>query len=308
MPTAIIQHQSNGANADLAATLGVLDNVSGPDAGGNYRAACPACGNRTNNPSLSVKVSQFGTVLYRCFRDCTSQAIEAAIKARQAGGIKNTVAAPARQAALSKDAMLAYALRILTDAGPAGGTVVETYLCSREIKLSIPPTLKFHPSLKHPNGKSYPAMIGAVMNADGHLIGVHRTFLTPDGKKAPVEPVKMSLGGVSGGAVRLVAPGAPFVPAKLAIAEGIETALSVMQMNPGLAAWAALSTSGMRNLIVPGGVREIIICADGDEAGEKAARQLRVRLEYQKRTVRVEAAPAGKDFNDLLLQRKRVKL
>ncbi len=307
MPTAIIQHQSERANADLAAALGVLDNVSGPDAGGNYRAACPACGNRTDNPSLSVKVSQFGTLLYRCFRDCTSQAIEAAIKARQAGGIKNTVAAPARRA-LSKDAMFAYAARIWTEAKPAAGTVVETYLRSRGIRLSIPPTLRFHPSLKHPNGKSYPAMIGAVMNADGHLIGVHRTFLTPDGKKAPVEPVKMSLGGVSGGAVRLVARGAPFVPAKLAVGEGLETGLSIAQMNRGLSVWAALSTSGMCNLIVPGGVREIIICADGDDAGDKAARYLKKRLEYERRAVRIARAPRGKDFNDLLCSKEKVRV
>ena len=88
----------------------------------------------------------------------------------------------------------------------------------------------------------------------------------PDGSgKAPVDPQKMMFGPCRGGAVRLAESGVP-----LLIAEGIETALSGMQMS-GHPAWAALSTSGLRALELPKDVRDIIILADGDDAGEAAA-------------------------------------
>lgn len=304
----IIVQPPSGANADLAAALGVLDGLSGPDAGGNYRRVCPACGNRADNPSLSVK-REGGRLLFKCFRDCTPQVIEAAIKARQAGGVaarQNTPIKVSRRA-LSKDAMFAYAMRIWLEAMSAVGTPVERYLRSRAINF-IPLTIKYHPGLKHPTGGYFPAMIAIVVDSNGHPIGVHRTFLTSTGRKASVEPVKMSLGGVSGGAVRLLTPKSPFVPAKLAIAEGLETGLSVMQMNRGLSVWAALSTSGLCNVALPAAVKEVIVCADGDAAGDKAARTLKRRLEYERRAVRIARAPRGKDFNDLLCSKEKVRV
>jgi hypothetical protein len=42
--------------------------------------------------------------------------------------------------------------------------------------------------------------------ANGTPIAIHRTFLTRDGRKAPVAPQKMMLGRCRGGAVRLAGP------------------------------------------------------------------------------------------------------
>ena len=84
--------------------------------------------------------------------------------------------------------------------------------------------------------------------------------------KAPVDPAKMMLGPCRGGAVRLGEPGEV-----LMIGEGIETCLAAMQAT-GHPAWAALSTSGLRTLDLPGSVREVIVLADGDDPGEAAAR------------------------------------
>lgn len=291
----------------LAATLQVLDGVSGPDSSGNWRGACPKCGDRIDNPSLSIKQSAFGVILFNCFRGCALADIAAVVEARRASGQRRGAAVVVNQRrALSKDETFAWAMRLWLQAKPAAGTVVERYLRSRGIKL-LPPTLRFHPGLKHPTGGYHPAMIAIVTDSDAHAIGVHRTFLGEDGRKADVEPVKMALGSINNGAVRLVATKA--IPAKLAVAEGIETALSIMQMNPGLDAWAALSTSGLRNVVIPAGVREVVVCADGDDAGDKAARCLEARLSYSgKRRVRIISAPRGKDFNDLLLLRRKVKL
>ena len=55
------------------------------------------------------------------------------------------------------------------------------------------------------------------------------------------------------------------------VGEGIETCLAAMQAT-GHPTWAALSTSGLRSLDLPKDVRDVIVLADGDDAGEAAAR------------------------------------
>ena len=134
--------------------------------------------------------------------------------------------------------------------------------------------------------------------ATGSPIAVHRTFLARDGGgKAPVDPAKMMLGPCRGGAVRLGEPGAV-----LMVGEGIETCLAAMQAT-GNAAWAALSTSGLRSLDLPRDVRDVIVLADGDEPGEAAAQDCARRWKREGRRVRIARPPQGMDFNDLLKAR-----
>jgi len=129
-------------------------------------------------------------------------------------------------------------------------------------------------------------------------IAIHRTFLDRNTEgKAPVEPQKMMLGPCRGGAVRLAPPGSV-----LMVGEGIETCLAAMQAT-GRPAWAALSTSGMRCLDLPDEVREVIVLADGDDAGEAAAQYSGSRWKQRGRRVRIARPPRGFDFNDLLLGR-----
>jgi phage/plasmid primase-like uncharacterized protein len=117
--------------------------------------------------------------------------------------------------------------------------------------------------------------------------------------KAPISKPRLSLGTLSGGAVRLAAARAD---QPLLVAEGIETALSAMQAS-GLPAWAALSTSGIKSLELPKEITTVIICADNDEnnAGIKAAEAAAQRWIGEGRSVRI-AMPkhAGTDFNDIL--------
>jgi len=131
---------------------------------------------------------------------------------------------------------------------------------------------------------------------DGTPTGIHRTFLSRDGSsKAPVSPEKMMLGPCRGGVVRLGdADGAVMV------GEGIETCLAAMQAT-GRPAWAALSTSGLQTLDLPEVVREVIVLADGDDAGETAARATAGRWQREGRRVRIAHPPRGQDFNDMLV-------
>jgi putative DNA primase/helicase len=94
------------------------------------------------------------------------------------------------------------------------------------------------------------------------------------------------------------------------VAEGIETCLAAMQSTrlPGWAApgWAALSTWGMKALVLPPVVREIIILADhdADGAGERAARVAAERWLSEGRQVRIAMPPdPDTDFADLLAVR-----
>jgi len=187
-------------------------------------------------------------------------------------------------------------MRLWRSSRPAAGTLVETYLASRGLRLQLPSTLRFHPRLKHPSGGTWPAMFALVTNVCNAPIGIHRTFLAPNGSgKAPVAPQRMMLGRCRGGAVRL-GGGAD----RLMIGEGIETCLAAVQAT-GKPAWAALSTTGLGALDLPPEIHDIVILADGDPPGEAAARDAARRWKREGRAVRIARAPAGKDFNDVLL-------
>ena len=95
--------------------------------------------------------------------------------------------------------------------------------------------VRFHPALGYwqSNDRNepelvgwYPAMVALVTGAGGAPVTVHRTYLTPDGHKAPVPAPKKLMGypgsRLAGGAIRLLSPG-PI----LGVAEGVESALAI---------------------------------------------------------------------------------
>ena len=130
-----------------------------------------------------------------------------------------------------------------------------------------------------------------------NVIAVHRTFITVTGTgKAPVSKPKMRLGSCPGGAVRLGPVGK-----ELVVGEGIESALAV-QTATGLPSWAALSASGIEGILLPDLplASEIILAADHDDAGLRAANTAAERWTRQGRTVRIAVPPQPKtDFNDM---------
>lgn len=146
-----------------------------------------------------------------------------------------------------------------------------------------------------PTSSKWPAMIGKVRAADGVVTGIHRTFLTPDGRKAPVEPVKMMLGECAGGAVRLGVwrPGDV-----LNVCEGIETGLSAMQLFGLSNMWCALSTSGMKALQLPKDAL-VTVYADADPAGVDAAEYFAGKHKDSKVIVAYPGLGLN-DFNDML--------
>ena len=189
----------------------------------------------------------------------------------------------------------------LWDAGqPVGGTVAQGYLDTRGVgHVAGAPSLRFLECCPHPGGV-YPALLSRVVDADGGFLGIQRTFLATDGAgKAAVAPVRASLGHLGGGAVRLGDVAAD----RLLVGEGIESTVAAMVVL-NLPGWATLGTSGMRAVQLPASVREVVIAADPDAGGLRAAAALAERLEGEGRTVgiHVPQAEAGGDFNNLLLE------
>jgi hypothetical protein len=280
--------------------------LGGRKAGSDWSARCPAHNDR--RPSLSVRDTGDGKVLVRCHAGCDQDDVIAHLKASglwAQSGLRQFRYAESCRVTKRKEPdrddtkRTETALSIWQAAKPACGTLIETYLGSRGLRLLAVPTLRFHPYIKHPSGDSWPALIALVTRgADDAPLGIHRTFLARDGAgKAPVDPQKMMLGPCRGGAVRLAEPGDV-----LMIGEGIETCIAAMQ-ETGNPAWAALSTSGLRALDLPKTVRDVIVLADGDDPGEAAALDCALRWKRDGRRVRIARPPEGMDFNDMLVGR-----
>jgi hypothetical protein len=112
----------------------------------------------------------------------------------------------------------------------------------------------------------------------GMAVGdIHLTRLLPDGSgRAMIESPKIMIGPASGLPIVL----APINDTGgLAIAEGIEDALSIHQVT-GLGAWAAGCANRLPALasVVPTHVCGVTILVDDDEAGRKRSNELASRL------------------------------
>lgn len=275
--------------------------LGGRKAGRGWSARCPAHDDR--NPSLSLRDSASGVVCVKCFAGCPKNEIIGSLKAlglwvgRTSWRTSTKRLKPSAKIKVTDDQnRTSIALSIWHACVPAAGTLVETYLRSRGLCMPQADVLR-HKVLNHPSGGVWSVMVALVTRGgDNTPIGIHRTYLSVDGNgKAPVNPPKMMLGRCFGGAVRLAEP-----TAVLMIGEGIETCLSAMQAT-GLPAWAALSTSGLTSLELPDTIRDIILLADGDDAGEAAAQTCAKRWINQGRRVRIARPPKDLDFNDLLI-------
>jgi putative DNA primase/helicase len=182
------------------------------------------------------------------------------------------------------------------------GDPVDRWMRHRGIALSAyPACLRTCRRTRHsgPPVTFHPAMLAMVSAPTGKAVMIHRTFLTTDGRKAPVEKVRMFCAGKvpPGSAVRL-APSARIV----GVAEGIETALAAGQMFQ-VPTWAALSDRGVETFEPPAEIKHLMIFGDNDRngVGQKAAYALASRLASRMRVeVRIPDV-VGADWNDVLL-------
>ena len=287
--------------ADIAADAAArLNLIQGRDR--KWRGRCPVCG--YTKPTLEIALED-GRIAISCVACGAVGAIAAA------AGIPQELLVARRV----QSSNVTGALRAWRKASPAIGTLVENYLHNRGITSPVPASIRFLPRQSNwSDGGTYPTMLSLVQRVpgedDGALpggvplvdTGAHFTFLE-GGPAAPVRKAsiahsKLTLGQLRYGGVWLT----PFdeISKQLAVAEGIETALSVMQITK-LPAVAALSAAGMRSLRWPAQVKRLWIAADNDEAGLRAARRLLGRALGAGLQAQIKVPAGGKnDFNDLL--------
>jgi hypothetical protein len=131
----------------------------------------------------------------------------------------------------------------------------------------------------------------------GEPCGVQRTFIARDGSGKAPGPMEAKMMAGLWGVVRLVPNGE--VTFGLGIAEGIETALAVMQRFAWRPVWATCGKGGVAAFPVPPGIECLTVFADADAngAGARAARECCGRWAAAGVEARILAPPAG-DWND----------
>ena len=269
-----------------------------------WRGRCPACGYAKPTFELAIQRDRIVVRCAACGADATI--------ARMMGLPSEVVVAPT-----ARPSKVARALGAWRSAVSATGTLVQGYLQGRGIISAPPASIRFLPRQRNwSDGKTYPVMIALVQRVPGTderdlqngalLIdaGAHFTFLQSGGVNAPVrkaatDACKLTLGQLRHGGVWLTRLNE--IDEQLAVAEGIETALSVQQIT-NLPTIAALSAAGMRSLRWPPQVRRLWIAADNDEVGREAAKVLLERALRAGLQVHIKLPARGKnDFNDLLV-------
>lgn len=179
------------------------------------------------------------------------------------------------------------------------GCPADSYFKGRGVdRPNYSPALRYCPSARYDESKSFPAIVAAVQEPGGKAVSLHRTFIA-DGEKAPVDAPKKLMPGTidDGSAIRLSQ-----VTSTMGIAEGIETALAAWEIF-GVPTWAAISSTIMAKWVPPKGVSEVFIFGDNDPgfAGQVAAYGLAKSLHRQGIKVRVVIPnEAGTDWADHL--------
>ena len=292
--------------------------------GDGWITCCPVHGDR--NPSLSVWDDGKGGVNVDCKTGCNFKEIKDQFRADgllpewqpdKKNGSKNSMAtkeilqpsSPMPEPPVPEKESLPWKKASRDDLSHA-----EKYFSSRGIKINpLPICIRWGSYFDKKTGDTINMVVAAVSKPDDEKVyAVQRLFM--DIEDHTKSGAKM-LGNCNGRGVWFDRKGDM---TEIAIAEGIETTLSIVQAT-GKNSVAALSTSGMKGLIVPEATDTIYICTDSDPVhekeaasmpGQKAAIELAERFEASRagRTAYIVSPddscfsgnPAKLDFNDLL--------
>jgi putative DNA primase/helicase len=203
------------------------------------------------------------------------------------------------------------------------GDPVGRYLTTRLNGLEVfPDSLHTVDELEYWDGSTcvgtWPAMVAMVMapapskaqlkalRSDGsnweHTpVTIHRTWVTKDGQKAPLDdPRRLMPGDTPVGSYIPLSPS----ESVMGIAEGIETALAATKLF-GITCWAAINARNLMHWNPPPRTEHVVVFGDADRSytGQAAAYELARRLSLQEKIeTQVRIPPTlGTDWNDVLL-------
>ena len=181
-------------------------------------------------------------------------------------------------------------------------TLGETYLKNRGIYISGEDgAIKYKERIYNSETSSFiPALLFYVSEQRGSdLTAIHRIYLSEDGKKANLNQPKMALGIIKGSGIWFGGE----VTNKLYIAEGPENALSILSMGRSPVV-CTINASNFGNLTIPDSVTNITLCPDNDKAGISNSKKALKNYAKKGRKIKLAFPPKGKDWNDILLERK----
>ena len=282
--------QMNAHHLDRRARA-IVESLNGTWRQNKGMCCCPAHDDRI--PSLSVTLGR-KAILFHCFAGCSNEEVIAALE-RQGVRSRDLFDGAGAVAAdrLEKRAFNSNARRLWHSATAIPGTPAEVYLAQRGILRASDQLRYLERTPLGPRGavQFLPAMLAAV-TTDVGVIAVHRTFLdSGSGKLAGFERPKRALGSLGCGAVRLAPPAA----GRLGLAEGIESALSAMQLF-GVPCWATLGNERFGLVAIPESVRELDLFIDNDAGGEHAEHRGLKAYSAPGRVIK-SRAPASADFD-----------
>lgn len=212
-------------------------------------------------------------------------------------------ARPAMPDIRSRRTKLHIAKKIWDQSLPVIGSIAENYFRQHNFvyQPSVMGHVRFNSSVLHePTKTKHPALIAPVHDLDGEFVGIHKTYLTADGKgRANLEKdARRMLGKCTGSYIQLSeADGF-----RLVIAETIEMGLAIQSACPNFSVWTAMSPANMK-APVPPSVKELILFPVGGGKNKEANSKLVNEAidEHQERGLMVALAKdvPGMNFRDI---------
>ena len=291
------QYLSNGRRAGHYWVVGDVHNSRGRSL--YVRLDGPLSGQGAAGKWTDAATGEHGDLLDLIRLRCAFSALGAAMdEARSFLALPRPTAEPGRHRSYERRSTPEAARRLFRAGRPIFGTPAEAYLRARGITAVDSPMLRFHPSVSYRAHDQapfcrLPAMLAAITDLDGRIVGVNRTWLDAERLSvADLDAPRKVLGVLLGHGIRFGR-----ATGRLLAGEGIETVLSLKTVLPELPMVSALTANHLAALVLPSGLARLVIARDNGAAGVRAAARLRDRAEAQGVVVH-DLVPCLDDFND----------
>ena len=291
------QYLSNGRRAGHYWIVGDVHNSKGRSL--YVRLDGPLSGQGAAGKWTDAATGEHGDLLDLIRLRCAFSALSAAMdEARSFLALPRLPTEPRPQPSYARRSTPEAARRLFRTGRPILGTPAEAYLRARSITAVDSPMLRFHRCVHYRDHdqaplRRLPAMLGAITDLDGRIVGVNRTWLDVERLAlADLDAPRKVLGVLLGHGIRFGR-----VTDRLLAGEGIETVLSLKSVLPELPMVSALTANHLAALVLPSGLARLVIARDNGAAGVRAAARLRDRAEAQGVVVH-DLVPCLDDFND----------
>jgi hypothetical protein len=206
----------------------------------------------------------------------------------------------------AEDAECAAFVRALHDGAATESPILDSYLTTTR-RLPVLPEDRTQLRWLDQDRGDEGAMLAAFTDSVGAIVAVQLTYITPDGKKSPIEPARRTLRGPADwgrrGFIRLGLAGD-----KAYLTEGLEKGLAARL---GGAEYVLVTGGITRRFELPVGVKEVVVIRDADEPGSDADQSLwrlivrllgqglKVAVTSRPNEIAPKGAPSLKDADDL---------